>query len=490
MRLRSIVCFLLVLIMGLVFSGCTSTPDTTDPVASTTPVTPDVPESTTPTVPDVEVPAAPEVEPPAAEPIVAPVDDAEREVIALVNGAPAYRDEFEDAKGALLNQYAQTYAQFGMDISVLLGGADGRIFELGIEAESLLQIVQLILTKQEAASRGIVITDEEVQAEMDSQYADFLAGQGWSEADLALYLSEQGRTVESFKIDVQNYIANQMMAMAVQAAVAGPIEITDDELSDYFLANKSDYETTERIRASHILVDTEEEAEEILSQLNGGGDFAELARERSTCPSGASGGDLDWFGRGAMVPAFEETAFGLTIGEMSGIVATDFGYHIILLTDREDASVPELSDVVDQVRAAIESERSYAAALTWYESAYSAAKLVIHDPLLDAIVKQREDVDGAIAILEQVQIDGTSDDSYFYYVLGTLYERKLTSVVEAHAVAEGEDIASLAAQIETLRAQALAAYEQALEANPSDSAIQSKIDEIAATGADVEEQVP
>jgi len=318
---------------------------------------------------------------------------------------------------------------------------------------------------------------------MDSQYGDFLIGQGWTEADLALYLADQGRTVESFKADVMEYI------------VGGTIEITDEELNDYFLANKSNYETLERVRASHILVDTEEEAEEILAELNDGADFAELARERSTCPSASSGGDLDWFGRGAMVPAFDEAAFGLNVGEMSGIVATEFGYHIILLTDSEDASAPELADVSDQVRADIESERSYASALTWYESTYDSAEIIIHDPLLDAIVMQREDIDTAIALLEQAQIDGTSEDTYLAYVLGTLYERELTDAIDERATADSTDTADLDAQIETLRAQTLAAYQQALEANPADAAvIQGKIAEITSAGIDdeetTEEQVP
>ena len=488
MRLRSTVCCLLVLIIGLVFSGCTSAPDADDPVASATDVTTDVPAVTEPATPDVETPAveAPVVEAPSNQ-----AADSDQEVIALINGDPAYRDEFEAAKGALLNQYAQTYAQFGMDIATLLAGADGRVFELGIEAESLLQIVQLILTKQEAETRGIVISQEEIQAEMDSQYGDFLAAQGWTEADLAMVLSEQGRTVESFKADIMDYIANQMLAIAVQTAVVGPIDITDEELNDYFLANKSNYETTERIRASHILVDTQEEAEEILAELNDDGGFAELARERSTCPSGSSGGDLDWFGRGAMVPAFEDAAFALSIGGISEIVETEFGYHIIMLTDREDASTPELADVADQVRADIESERGHAAALTWYEATYETTEIVIQNPLLDAIIKQREDVDEAIALLEQVQIDGSSDDSYLPYVLGTFYERKLTDALAEQATADEADLAALDAQIETLRAQTVEAYQQALAANPADATgIQGKIDEIMAAGEAVEEQLP
>lgn len=485
MRLRSIVCFLFVLILSLIISGCTSNPETNDPVATTPGTTTEAPASTEPVVPAVETPA---VEAP-----VTPAVEADQEAIAFVNGDPAYRDDFENAKGALLNQYAQTYAQFGLDISALLGGADGRMFELGIEAESLMQLVQLILTQQEAESRGIVITDDEVQAELDSQYGDFLAGQGWTEADLELYLSQQGRTLESFKNDVRAYIANQMLAMAVQKAVAGPIEITDEELNEYFLANNANYEVSERIRASHILVDTIEEAEALLAQLNEGADFAALAKEHSTDPgSGANGGDLNWFGRGAMVAPFEEAAFALAVGEVSDIVETDFGYHIILLTDREDAATPELADVLIQVQSDLEQEKSYAAALVWYEATYGAAEIVIPDPLLDAIIKQRDDIDGAIALLEQVLNDGTSDDRYLSYVLGSFYERKLTDAIAAKASAESDPAGTeqVNAEIAALQANALAAYQRALEMNPEETAIQSKVTEIEAMSGGTEEQTP
>ncbi len=489
MRLRFIVFVLFVLILGLVFTGCTNRPETTDPVPTT---------STTTTEP--EEPTTPAIETPAVETPSVAATDTDQQVIAYVNGDPAYQDDFENAKSALLNQYAQTYAQFGLDISALLSGADGRMFELGLEAESLMQIVQRILTQQEAESRGIVITDDEVQAELDSQYGDFLAGQGWTEADLELYLAQQGRTLESFKDDVREYIANQMLAMAVQEAVAGPIEISDEELNEYFIANRANYDTEERVRASHILVDTLEEAEDLLSQLEAGADFAALAQEHSTdTGSAVNGGDLSWFGRGAMVATFEEAAFSLQVGELSGIVESGYGYHIILLTDREDASLAELGNVVDQVEADLKGEKSYAAALIWYESAYGAAQITVNDPLLDAIVKQRDDLDGAIALLEEIQAEGTSDDRYFSYVLGTFYERKLTDALDAQSIAEpaseaddeaSVQLAALNEEIATYQAKALAAYQLALETNPGESAIQSKIDEIEAMIAPSEEEIP
>ncbi len=88
-----------------------------------------------------------------------------------------------------------------------------------------------------------------------------------------------------------------------------------------------------QVRASHILVNTEQEANDLLAQLKAGKKFAELAKQSSTCPSGKAGGDLGFFGRGQMVREFEEAAFSMKKGQVSAPVRTPFGYHIIMVTD-------------------------------------------------------------------------------------------------------------------------------------------------------------
>ena len=88
-----------------------------------------------------------------------------------------------------------------------------------------------------------------------------------------------------------------------------------------------------KIRASHILVKTEEEAKTLLEEIKNGADFAKLASEHSMCPSGRDGGDLRFFGRGMMVKPFEDAAFALKKGEVSEPVETQFGWHLIKLTD-------------------------------------------------------------------------------------------------------------------------------------------------------------
>ena len=92
---------------------------------------------------------------------------------------------------------------------------------------------------------------------------------------------------------------------------------------------------TTEIRASHILVKTEDEAKKLYDEIQNGKDFAQIAQEVSLCPSGQNGGDLGFFGKGMMVKPFEDAAFSLEIGEISQPVETQFGWHLIKLTDKE-----------------------------------------------------------------------------------------------------------------------------------------------------------
>ncbi len=91
-----------------------------------------------------------------------------------------------------------------------------------------------------------------------------------------------------------------------------------------------------RARARHILVDTSEACQKLKDEIQGGADFADLARAHSNCPSGSRGGDLGEFGRGAMVKEFDEVVFSAPVGEVQGPVKTGFGYHLLEVTHRDD----------------------------------------------------------------------------------------------------------------------------------------------------------
>ncbi|WP_372890189.1 peptidylprolyl isomerase [Rhodosalinus sp.] len=122
--------------------------------------------------------------------------------------------------------------------------------------------------------------------------------------------------------------------------------VTDDALQSLYDERYADAEGGTEFNASHILVESEEEAQEIIAEIEGGADFSELAEARSTGPSAASGGDLGWFGEGAMVEPFQQAVETLEPGTLAEApVETQFGWHVIRLNETRTAEAPSLDDV-------------------------------------------------------------------------------------------------------------------------------------------------
>ncbi|NDV18126.1 peptidylprolyl isomerase [Pseudodesulfovibrio sp. JC047] len=146
--------------------------------------------------------------------------------------------------------------------------------------------------------------------------------------------------------------------------------VTDEEIKAYYAANSKQLQQPEQVHARHILVmvkDTDSDADkkkakakidDVLTQAKAGTDFATLAQKYSEGPSGPNGGDLGWFGRGAMVPEFEKAAFDTPAGSVSGLVKTQFGWHIIKVEERKNASTQTLDEVKDELRTRIAQEKA------------------------------------------------------------------------------------------------------------------------------------
>ena len=127
--------------------------------------------------------------------------------------------------------------------------------------------------------------------------------------------------------------------------VLDSIGISDEEAKDFYEKNPELFVSPGQIRASHILVEDEAKANELHAEIEAGGDIALLAADNSTCPSAAAGGDLNYFSRGQMVPEFEDAAFELEVGGVSKPVKTQFGYHIIKLTDKKEPVTHDFASV-------------------------------------------------------------------------------------------------------------------------------------------------
>ncbi|NOD96610.1 peptidylprolyl isomerase [Ruegeria sp. HKCCD6228] len=146
-----------------------------------------------------------------------------------------------------------------------------------------------------------------------------------------------------------------LQAVQTVAALTNDV-VTEEAIQAAYDARFNDFAGEDEFDASHILVESEEEAKALKAQLDDGADFAELARENSTGPSGPNGGALGWFGKGQMVPEFEEAVIALEKGQVSDPVQTQFGWHLVKLNDKRKTEAPELDAVRDELAQTIQQD--------------------------------------------------------------------------------------------------------------------------------------
>ena len=135
------------------------------------------------------------------------------------------------------------------------------------------------------------------------------------------------------------------------------VTVSDADAKTFYDGNKDKFKEPEKIKISHILVDTEPEAKDILAKLKGGADFATLAKEKSKCPSKDKGGDLGLIGKGQTVPEFEKAAFALQPGQLSDVVKSQFGYHIIKVTEKQPERELSFDEVKDKLKQMLLSQK-------------------------------------------------------------------------------------------------------------------------------------
>lgn len=351
--------------------------------------------------------------------------DPVTENIAIVNGEDILTEAASRAASTILNQYLAYYQQIGQSTNELISGAKGSLFLLDIRSQGLKRMIQHVLFGQAADERRIQVPRAEVNEVFATQYNEILASNNLTEEGLEEILNQQQQSLSGFKDSLRADVEVQLRDAALREQVVGLIIPTDDQLAIYLEANISQYDTPENIHASHILVPDEAVAQDIYEQLLAGADFAELASEHSMDLNNKDqGGDLDWFGRGVMVPEFEEAAFALEVGEISPPVQTQFGYHIIQLIDRRAASTPTLDDIKDEVRDAYIAEQESERFSEWYDDLYAASEIEITEPLVNAYLLRDIDLDLAIAEYEQLLANNEIGDPYFEYYIGRAYESR------------------------------------------------------------------
>ena len=157
---------------------------------------------------------------------------------------------------------------------------------------------------------------------------------------------------EDFKYEFES-MKDNFISQYVIKTVLNSVTVSEEEVRDFFETNKNAFGENESVSASHILVGDLSKAENLYEKIQNGEDFATLAKENSTCPSSANGGDLGYFGRGQMVKEFEDMAFSLEVGAVSKPVKTQFGYHLILLNDKKSDKAKNFEDIKDELKESL-----------------------------------------------------------------------------------------------------------------------------------------
>ena len=241
------------------------------------------------------------------------------------------------------------------------------LYELMVQSNGQAALDSLIsqkLVELEAKEQNITATDAEVQKELD-EVAEYYGGLDVFEQSLKTY----NLTLEDVKEDLA-------VQVKLEKLMKLKINVTDNEIQEYFTANKELYDVEEQVKASHILVDTEEKAQEIRQKLEAGGDFAELAKTNSQDTTNKDqGGDLGTISRGQMVEEFEEAAFSLPVGEISQPVKTEYGYHIIKVTEKIPAREGTLAENKEGIRDTLFNQKMQTEYSAWLDEQYKKHKV-------------------------------------------------------------------------------------------------------------------
>ncbi len=265
--------------------------------------------------------------------------------IATVNGEPILKSEFDRRVKSVTDQFGSIFT-----------GDEGKEKLKDFKENVLDQLINEKLLLQEAKKKKIHVTEKEIEdgiAEVKSRFK--------TEDEFKEELKKQNLTERGFKSHIKEQImVIKLIDLEVKSKIESPSE---SELKKFYEENRDKMVEPEQVRVRHILIKVDKDASKnerqkaltkikgILLQAKKGKDFAELAKKYSEGPSASQGGDLGFFARGEMVKEFEDAAFSLKVGEISNIVKTKFGYHIIKCIGKKAKQKRDFEDVKDNIKS-------------------------------------------------------------------------------------------------------------------------------------------
>lgn len=270
--------------------------------------------------------------------------------IAKVNGFEVNKQ----AVGFELDRLVRFYMSHGMSMQEIKDNL------VKLQEKALDQAIGARLLLERSQQLDVPVTTADIDAEIAKVIEQVGGEENFKKALAAQNISE-----EDFRKELEK---GARVNKLVEQACTGVEEPTEQDVTDFYEAHKSEYVTEPKVLCQHILVKVEENStsdeksaafEKILAikeRIAAGGNFAEEAEKNSDCPSGREGGSLGWFGPGMMVPEFDKVAFEMKKGEVSGVVTTQFGYHIIYKADEQPGGQQTLVDVHDQIKDLLRHE--------------------------------------------------------------------------------------------------------------------------------------
>lgn len=322
-------------------------------------------------------------------------------VVAMVNG-----------QGITYYDLHQNFIQRLQQIEQQQGHLPGSAYE-AVRFQALESLVGSVLLSQEIAERKITASKDEIEKELQAIIEQFP-----STGDYQLQLQMLGLTEEIVKAR----LAEEIKFKKLKEEVLAHIPVSQDEIAKAY----------EEVRASHILITPEERTEEGWAAAESKAleireevtvdNFAELAEMYSEDGSGSQGGDLGFLSRGRTVPEFEEAAFSLAVNEISEPVRSDYGYHLIIVTERKEAQGEEFEKSRGRIAEMIRAEKGRDDLMAWFEELRAAAQVIFTDHQMNAFQQASLGNFADAVHYYQLAIEEEPNDGYLYASLGNVYK--------------------------------------------------------------------
>lgn len=243
-----------------------------------------------------------------------------------------------------------------------------------LERSFLTGLVDRELALAEAGRRQLSVSPQDLAAARDEHRRDYPAG------GFEAMLRERGLTPETWEAELRE---NLLVEKLIDQIVGERGRVGDMELDAYYAAHRADFDRPAQVRARQIVVADRDTGERVLAELRRGASFAAVASRESLSPEAARGGDLGFFGREEMPPEFD-TVFELPVGKVSGLVKSDYGYHLFLVEEKRPAARLSREEAAREIRRRLEAERRETAYREWLEAVRAKAAVEIDWRQLDA----------------------------------------------------------------------------------------------------------